>query len=182
MEQVVKCSDARDHGATRRNAMCAGFGGGLDVRSILEFVDSGRNLILAGSSQASETLRTLAAEVGVDIDDKGTSVYDHFSHAVGANGQPDHTLVVAKDLVASPAIFGALPKVCGARVGVLENGGKGWESGHLPAATTLVCLRGLVRACVQGALLFQGVALSVPPDSELVSGRRGILGGQDVGR
>lgn len=84
-----------------------GFGGSIDVPAILEFVDSGRDLIVVGSSQVSETIRTLAAEVGVDLDDKGTSVFDHFSHALGADGQPDHTLVVTTDIVSSSGILGS---------------------------------------------------------------------------
>jgi oligosaccharyltransferase complex subunit beta len=93
----------------------AGFAGGsIDLDSILEFVDSGRNLVLAASSQASDLVRSLAAEVGVDLDDRGTAVYDHIQHAQGPSGAADHTLIIANDVVRSKAIFGDAEtvKVC----------------------------------------------------------------------
>ena len=87
-----------------------GFGGAVDVPGILEFVDSGRNLILAASSQISDMLRSLAAEVGVDVDEKGTAVYDHFQHATSGK-TADHTLVIARDVVDSKGIFDSAVKV-----------------------------------------------------------------------
>ena len=73
--------------------------------AILEFIDSGRNVLVAASSDVSDTIRTLAAEVGVDLDEKGSKVFDHFSHA-SLEGTADHTLLIAKDAVKSEAILG----------------------------------------------------------------------------
>lgn len=91
------------------NASCAplGFGGGIDLAGILEFVDSGHNLLLAGGTDVSDSIRALAAEVGVDMDERGTRVFDHFSFAHTAEGNADHTLLVAKDIVSAPGIFGS---------------------------------------------------------------------------
>lgn len=51
--------------ATRSNA---GLGGAVDVAQLVEFVDSGRDLLLAAGSDVSEELRELAQELGVDLD------------------------------------------------------------------------------------------------------------------
>lgn len=82
------------------------FGGDVSKNSIVEFVDSGRNLILALGAGASDTVRSLAAEVGVEVDAKGTEVYDHFSHQA-AGGADDATLVTTTAWVDSAAILGA---------------------------------------------------------------------------
>jgi oligosaccharyltransferase complex subunit beta len=75
-------------------------------------VDSGRHLIIAGSSEASDTIRSLALECGVEFDDKGTALYDHFSHQA-AGGASDPTLVATSHIVESKAVFGdQQPKVC----------------------------------------------------------------------
>ncbi|GFR51513.1 hypothetical protein Agub_g13928 [Astrephomene gubernaculifera] len=83
-----------------------GFGGGIDQQTILDFVDSGHNVLMAVSSDVSEAMRSLASEFGVDLDDKGTKVYDHFNYATTADGKSDHTLVAAKDLVKIPVMVG----------------------------------------------------------------------------
>lgn len=92
------------------NPRNAGFGGSLDVPAILEFIDSGRNVLLAANSQVSDTMRTLAAEVGIDVDEKGTKVFDHFSFS-SLGGKADHTLIAASSFVDAPAILGKGVKV-----------------------------------------------------------------------
>lgn len=74
---------------------------------MLEFIDSGRNVIIAASSEVSDTIRSLIAEVGIDLDDKGTKVFDHFSSASAS----DHTLVASSEAVQSTAILGKGIKV-----------------------------------------------------------------------
>eukprot|EP00199_Chlamydomonas_sp_CCMP681_P000714 CAMPEP_0119107804 /NCGR_PEP_ID=MMETSP1180-20130426/11608_1 /TAXON_ID=3052 ORGANISM="Chlamydomonas cf sp, Strain CCMP681" /NCGR_SAMPLE_ID=MMETSP1180 /ASSEMBLY_ACC=CAM_ASM_000741 /LENGTH=437 /DNA_ID=CAMNT_0007093347 /DNA_START=11 /DNA_END=1324 /DNA_ORIENTATION=+ len=86
------------------------FGGSIDLAVILQFVDSGHNLLLAGGPSVSDNIRAIAAEVGVDMDERGTSVFDHFAFAHKTDGQPDHTLIVAKDIVSAPAIFSSAIK------------------------------------------------------------------------
>lgn len=81
------------------------FGGSLDAQTILDFVDSGHSVLLAASSDVSEAMRGLAAEFGVDLDDKGTKVFDHFRHG-SVNGVEDHTLVSSSDLVGLPVMTG----------------------------------------------------------------------------
>lgn len=47
----------------------SGFGGSVDAASLLEFVDSGHDLILAADTLASELIREIAVECGVDFDE-----------------------------------------------------------------------------------------------------------------
>lgn len=47
----------------------AGFGGSIELASILEFVDAGHDLIVAGAPGASDIIRDLALECGVDMDE-----------------------------------------------------------------------------------------------------------------
>lgn len=82
------------------------FGGSLDVASIVSFIDGGGNVLVAASSQVGEAVRTLASEVGVEIDEENTAVIDHFNYDVKDAGR--HTLIVAKpeDLIDSSLIVG----------------------------------------------------------------------------
>ncbi len=64
-------------------------------------MDSGRNVLLAASPVLSETMRSLASECGVDFEDKGTQVFDHFSNP------GDHSLIITNNVVDAPAIVGS---------------------------------------------------------------------------
>lgn len=46
-----------------------GFGGSLDQAAILDFVDSGHDLIIAADANASDLMREIATECGVDFDE-----------------------------------------------------------------------------------------------------------------
>jgi hypothetical protein len=55
---------------------------------------------------------SLALECGVEFDDKGTALYDHFAHQE-AGGAADPTVVATAQIVESKAIFGGhQPQVC----------------------------------------------------------------------
>lgn len=47
----------------------SGFGGSIDAASLLDFVDSGHDLIIAADGSASELIREIAVECGVDFDE-----------------------------------------------------------------------------------------------------------------
>ncbi|KAF9595237.1 hypothetical protein IFM89_038091 [Coptis chinensis] len=71
------------------------FGGSLDLNYVLEFVDSGRDLILAVDGLASELVREIATECGVDFnEDFAAVVIDHGSFANG-----DHMLIASDDFI-----------------------------------------------------------------------------------
>ena len=69
-------------------------GGGVGVDDIMEFVRSGRSVVLAGSSDMGEPMRELAAECGIEFDEQDSYVLDHVGYdASDADG--DHSLLVA---------------------------------------------------------------------------------------
>jgi oligosaccharyltransferase complex subunit beta len=86
----------------------AGFGGKVSSKEIIEFVDSGRNLLMVAEPGSGDAVRSLAAESGVDLDDKNTAVYDHF-HYQAAGGASDHTLVTSTITGPSPIVPNKLP-------------------------------------------------------------------------
>ncbi|CAL9073125.1 unnamed protein product [Musa textilis] len=45
------------------------FGGSLDLVAVLDFVDAGNDLILAADSSASDLMREIATDCGVDFDE-----------------------------------------------------------------------------------------------------------------
>ncbi|KAI3451740.1 hypothetical protein Pfo_008405 [Paulownia fortunei] len=82
------------------------FGGSLDMEGVLDFVDSGHDLILAADSNASDFIRNIAAECGVDFDeDPSAMVIDHTGYAV-SEIEGDHTLIASDDFIQSDIILG----------------------------------------------------------------------------
>lgn len=82
-----------------------GFGGALDSEAILDFVDAGHDLILAVDTKASDEVRNLASDLGVDFEQQGSAVIDTTNH-VALSKAVDATLVTSQQLLQSPAILG----------------------------------------------------------------------------
>lgn len=83
------------------------FGGSIDAAAILAFVDSGHDLIVAADNNASDLIREIATECGVDFDeDYGAVVVDHAGYAVSAT-EGDHTLIASDDFIKSDVILGS---------------------------------------------------------------------------
>ncbi|CAN6448027.1 unnamed protein product [Victoria cruziana] len=81
-------------------------GGSLDVAAVLDFVDSGHDLIVAADVEASDLIRDIATECGADFDeDPSAVVIDHTGYAV-AETQGDHTLIASDDFIQSKVILG----------------------------------------------------------------------------
>ncbi|KAF6166591.1 hypothetical protein GIB67_005453 [Kingdonia uniflora] len=79
------------------------FGGSLDVAAVLDFVDSGHDLIVAADTSASDLIREIATECGVDFDeDSAAIVIDHTSYAV-SESDGDHTLIASDYFIQSDA-------------------------------------------------------------------------------
>jgi len=65
-------------------------GGDLSPEAIAEFVDHGGNVLVAGSPNAGDAIRDLAAEFGVELDDPNSVVIDHLNYDVlGDSGKVD---------------------------------------------------------------------------------------------
>jgi len=69
------------------------FGGALSVEAIVEYIDEGGNVLVAGSRDAADLIRELVTEVGVEMDEEGAAVIDHLHYDANDAGQ--HTLVAA---------------------------------------------------------------------------------------
>ncbi|KAL7141731.1 hypothetical protein ABFS83_08G073200 [Erythranthe nasuta] len=83
------------------------FGGSLNIEGVLDFVDSGHDLILAGDSNASDLIRNIAAECGVEFDeDTSAMVIDHAGYAVSET-EGDHTLIASDEFIQSDVILGS---------------------------------------------------------------------------
>ncbi|KAL3538944.1 hypothetical protein ACH5RR_002310 [Cinchona calisaya] len=83
------------------------FGGSINAAAIMEFVDAGHDLILAADESASDLIREVAIECGVDFDEEpGAVVIDHTSYAVSAM-DGDHTIIAADDFIKSDVILGS---------------------------------------------------------------------------
>ncbi|KAK6150956.1 hypothetical protein DH2020_015888 [Rehmannia glutinosa] len=83
------------------------FGGSLDIQGVLDFVDSGHDLILAADSNASDLIRNIAAECGIDFDeDPSAMVIDHTGYAVSET-EGDHTLIASDNFIESDVILGS---------------------------------------------------------------------------
>ncbi|GAB2295888.1 Dolichyl-diphosphooligosaccharide--protein glycosyltransferase 48 kDa subunit [Dionaea muscipula] len=83
------------------------FGGSINQGAVLDFVDSGHDLIIAADVNASDLIREIATECGVDFDDDPASlVIDHTSFAVSST-EGDHTLIASDDFVQSDVILGS---------------------------------------------------------------------------
>ena len=82
------------------------FGGNINVQAITDFIDRGGNVLVAANSNVGDAIRELATEVGVEIDEEGSNVIDHFNYDVSDDGQ--HTLVIAdsENLLDAPTIVG----------------------------------------------------------------------------
>lgn len=83
------------------------FGGSVDLAGILDFVDSAHDLIIAADSAASDLIRDIATECGVDFDeDPSAMVIDHTSYSV-SNTEGDHTVIASDDFIQSDVILGS---------------------------------------------------------------------------
>lgn len=80
---------------------------GIKAESIIAFIDSGRNALIAVSHNVSEPIRAIANECGVDFDEDQTSVIDHLHYDMSDSGE--HRLIVAADPVSSPVMLGKGP-------------------------------------------------------------------------
>ena len=83
------------------------FGGSVDATALLDFVDAGHDLLLATDSDASDELRELAADLGVEFDTKGSAIVDHF------NRHDQQSAVITHQALESNIIFGSSHKHVG---------------------------------------------------------------------
>jgi len=86
------------------------FGGLIDVPSILDFIDEGHNVLIAADSSVSDPIREIAEECGVEFDEEGSFVLDHF-HTQSSNFDHQTVSIEASSdtLLNVPTIVGKKP-------------------------------------------------------------------------
>lgn len=72
----------------------------LTTQQVVEFVESGRNIFVAGSYSVSEIIRDIALETHIEFDPEGTSVFDHF------NNLGDPTILYSSKWVENSGVLG----------------------------------------------------------------------------
>lgn len=65
-------------------------------------MDAGHDLLLATDSDASDEIRELAADLGVDFEPKGSLVIDHFNRH-----KPGSEAILTSNALQSKAVFGS---------------------------------------------------------------------------
>lgn len=76
------------------------------MQSVLDFVDAGHDLILTADASASDLIRSIAKQCGVNFDeDSSALVIDHTNYAV-LETQGDHTLIASDGFIQSDVILG----------------------------------------------------------------------------
>jgi len=80
----------------------------LKQNQILEFYDSGHNILLAGDVDVSKFFRVMANNFGVDFDSVGTRVYDHITAVDHFDGSLFGTTNQIQQSVISPQMGGPI--------------------------------------------------------------------------
>lgn len=82
------------------------FGGNINTQVITEFIDNGGNVLVAANENVGDAIRELAVECGLEIDEEGAQVIDHFNYDINDDGM--HTLIAVdtEDLIDAPTIVG----------------------------------------------------------------------------
>jgi len=75
------------------SAAASSFGGSVEKGALVDWLDQGRNLLVAASTRIEEAVQLLAHETGVYFASKKSFVVDHVHHDNADEG--DHTLIVS---------------------------------------------------------------------------------------
>lgn len=86
------------------------FGGAINIRALLDFVDAGGNLLVTGNDRTGESVRELAAELGVEFDREHRLVIDHslFDRRLD-NGSHSALSIPADLLIDAKSMVGQVP-------------------------------------------------------------------------
>lgn len=83
------------------------FGGAIDVNTITDFIDNGEgNVLVAASNEVGDILRDLGMEVGLELDERGTSVIDHLNYDIRDIGDHTRLVVDPSNVIESDLIVG----------------------------------------------------------------------------
>jgi len=77
---------------------------GIAHTTVLEFIDQGHNVIIAGDSNLGSPIRKIASDCNIEFAETGGAVYDHINYDV-SDVEGRHTLIAADNVLNAPAIF-----------------------------------------------------------------------------
>lgn len=80
------------------------FGDNINVDTIVEFIDSGRNALIVGDENVTEPLRDIVNECGIDFDEEETQVIDHMSYDRSSQNEY-HTRIAVENPAVDSAIY-----------------------------------------------------------------------------
>jgi oligosaccharyltransferase complex subunit beta len=78
----------------------------LSFDDFVEFVQEGGNILLAANRKVSDSVRDFLESFGVSLDKKDTEVIDHFEREDSLDTIRQHTTILAKNAIPSPAVLG----------------------------------------------------------------------------
>ena len=78
----------------------------ISFEDVSEFVQEGGNVLVAGNKRLSDGVRELLESFGVLVDKKDTEVIDHFENFDALDFNRQHTVVQAKNAIASSVVLG----------------------------------------------------------------------------
>ncbi|KAJ3118927.1 hypothetical protein HK100_000518 [Physocladia obscura] len=78
---------------------------------VIDFVNRGGNVLIAASSQVSETIRDISIELSADFDEKGNSVFDSFNSPVkGKSDIISATKFAGEHIIIPPTLQGQISR------------------------------------------------------------------------
>ncbi len=81
---------------------------GLSEEDIVEFIDAGKNAIIAGDSSIGDLVSSVASECNVLFDEPETFAVDHLNFDV-SDYEGKHSLIVTENIIDAPIIVGSDP-------------------------------------------------------------------------
>ncbi|KAF7492395.1 Dolichyl-diphosphooligosaccharide--protein glycosyltransferase 48 kDa subunit [Sarcoptes scabiei] len=87
------------------------FGGNINTQAITDFIDRGGNVLVAVNENVGEAVRELAIECGVEIDEEGAQVIDHFNYDIEDEGKHTRIVVDSSNLIDAKMIVGEKSKI-----------------------------------------------------------------------
>lgn len=76
---------------------------GLNSQELINFIDAGHNVFIAGGPQVSESIQQVAVDMGVTFDEESKIAMDHIKF--NSSSVQDHRIIVADDILESEYIF-----------------------------------------------------------------------------
>eukprot|EP01114_Cavostelium_apophysatum_P017986 TRINITY_DN5466_c0_g1_i2.p1 TRINITY_DN5466_c0_g1~~TRINITY_DN5466_c0_g1_i2.p1 ORF type:complete len:432 (-),score=105.23 TRINITY_DN5466_c0_g1_i2:46-1341(-) len=79
---------------------------GISSQDVLDFIDAGRNVIIAADTNIGDIAREIASDCNVEFDEEDTRVIDHFNFDTASGlDHGDHTVIALESVNDAPAVL-----------------------------------------------------------------------------